>query len=150
MGLCYLRFLCGLEVDLARLRGRLLIVVGDAFLLSMGLALVAGLSLYALDERTSPLLIAIILIATSLGIVMPILKDLGESTSDFGQLVITGATLSEFGPIILLTLFFSTEATSPVARGALMGILVLLILLSSLAVFGVHRTTWFTDIAHRL
>ncbi len=150
MGLCYLLFLCGLEVDLKHLRGRVLMMVGSAFLFSIGLALVVGLSLYALDERTSPLLVAIILIATSLGIVMPILKDIGESASDFGQLVIAAATLGEFGSIILLSLFFSSEATNPVARGALLGILVSLILLSSLAVFGVHRTTWFTDIAHRL
>lgn len=37
MGLSYLLFLAGLEVDLERLRGRLILVVGSSFLLSLGI-----------------------------------------------------------------------------------------------------------------
>src|SRR5215469_10476526 len=111
LGLAFLLFLAGLEVELERLRGRLLMFVGLAFLLSIGLALLAGYGLYAAGQVISPLLIAIILVATGLGIVIPVLKDAGESTSDFGQLVIAGAMFAEFGSIILLTLFFSREAT---------------------------------------
>jgi Kef-type K+ transport system membrane component KefB len=150
MGLSYLLFLAGLEVDLERLRGRLILVVGSSFLLSLGLALLIGLGLGAMALISSPLFIANILVATSLGIVIPILKDAGQSTSDFGQLVIAGATLGEFGSIILLSLFFSSEVTSPVAKVAMLGIFALLILLVSLAVFDVRRTTWFTAIVHRL
>jgi Kef-type K+ transport system membrane component KefB len=149
MGLSYLLFLSGLEVDLERLRGRIMIFVGSSFLLSLGLALLVGFSLFAIVQVPSPLLIAIILVSTSLGIVIPILKDVGESSTDFGQLVIAGATLGEFGSIILLSLFFSSEATSPAAKVALFGILAALILLVSLAVFNVHRTTWFTDMVQR-
>jgi Kef-type K+ transport system membrane component KefB len=112
LGLAFLLFLAGLEVELERLRGRLLLFVGLAFLLSIGLALLAGYGLYAAGQVISPLLIAIILVATGLGIVIPVLKDAGESTSDFGQLVIAGAMFAEFGSIILLSLFFSSEATS--------------------------------------
>src|SRR5215831_17554902 len=112
LGLAFLLFLAGLEVELERLRGRLLTFVGSAFLLSFGLALLAGYGLYLAGQVISPLLIAIILVATGLGIVIPVLKDAGESTSDFGQLVIAGAMFAEFGSIILLTLFFSREATS--------------------------------------
>jgi Kef-type K+ transport system membrane component KefB len=132
MGLSYLLFLSGLEVDLERLRGRIMIFVGSGFLLSLGLALLVGFSLFAIVQVTSPLLLAIILVSTSLGIVIPILKDVGESSTDFGQLVIAGATLGEFGSIILLSLFFSSEAASPVAKVALFGIIAALILLVSL------------------
>jgi len=149
MGLSYLLFLSGLEVDLERLRGRIMIFVGSGFLLSLGLALLVGFSLFAFGQGTSPLLLAIILVSTSLGIVIPILKDAGESSTDFGQLVIAGATLGEFGSIILLSLLFSSEATSAVAKVALFGMFAALILLVSLAVFGVHRTTWFTDMVHQ-
>jgi Kef-type K+ transport system membrane component KefB len=110
-----------LEVELERLRGRLLAFVGSAFLVSFGLALLAGYGLYAAGQVVSPLLIAIILVATSLGIVIPVLKDAGESASDFGQLVIAGAMFAEFGSIILLTLFFSQEATSTPTKLVLFG-----------------------------
>ncbi|GHO89799.1 hypothetical protein KSZ_78050 [Dictyobacter formicarum] len=108
----FLLFLAGLEVELERLKGRLLTYVALAFLVSLGLALLAGYGFYAAGQVVSPLLIAIILVATALGIVVPILKDAGVSDTDFGQLVIAGAMFAEFGSIILLSLFFSREATS--------------------------------------
>jgi Kef-type K+ transport system membrane component KefB len=121
LGLAFLLFLAGLEVELERLRGRLLAFVSSAFLLSFGLALLVGYGLYVARQVVSPLLIAIILVATGLGIVIPVLKDAGESASDFGQLVIAGAMFAEFGSIILLTLFFSREATSTVTKLVLLG-----------------------------
>ena len=121
LGLAFLLFLAGLEVELERLRGRLLAFVGAAFLISFGLALLVGYGLYLAGQVISPLLIAIILVATGLGIVIPVLKDAGESASDFGQLVIAGAMFAEFGSIILLTLFFSQEATSTPTKLVLLG-----------------------------
>jgi Kef-type K+ transport system membrane component KefB len=149
MGLSYLFFLSGLEVDVQRLKGRIMILVGGAFLISFGLASLIGFGLYAFGEVSSPLLIAIILVSTSLGIVIPILKDAGESTTNFGQLVIAGATLGEFGSIILASLFFSSELSGPLTKAFFFGIFVFLILLISLAVLGVHRTTWFMKMLHR-
>lgn len=111
IGLAFLLFLAGLEVELERLIGRLLLYVGLAFLASLGLALLVGYALFATGQVISPLLIAIILVSTALGVVVPLLKDAGESSTDFGQLVIAGAMFAEFGSIILLSLFFSREAT---------------------------------------
>jgi Kef-type K+ transport system membrane component KefB len=121
LGLAFLLFLAGLEVELERLRGRLLVIVGLAFLTSLGLALLVGYGLYAAGQVVSPLLIAIILVASALGIVIPVLKDAGESASDFGQLVIAGAMFAEFGSIVLLSLFFSREATSTPTKLVLLG-----------------------------
>src|SRR5215831_425897 len=121
LGLAFLLFLAGLEVELERLKGRRLVFVGLAFLLSVGLALLVGYGLYAAGQVISPLLIAIILVATGLGIVIPVMKDAGESASDFGQLVIAGAMFAEFGSIILLSLFFSSEATSIPTKLILLG-----------------------------
>ena len=52
---------------------------------------------------------AIILCATSLGVLVPVLKDAGEISSTFGQLIIAAASIADFGAIILLSLFFSGE-----------------------------------------
>ena len=116
LGLAFLLFLSGLEVDLQRLRGRLLTYVGLAFLASSGLALLVGYGLYAAGQVMSPLLIAIILVATALGVVVPLLEDAGESSTDFGQLAIAAAMFAEFGSIILLSLFFSREATGTATK----------------------------------
>src|SRR5256884_6492200 len=121
LGLAFLLFLSGLEVDLQRLRGRLLTYVGLAFLASSGLALLVGYGLYAAGQVMSPLLIAIILVATALGVVVPVLEDAGESSTDFGQLAIAGAMFAEFGSIILLSLFFSREATGTATKLVLLG-----------------------------
>ena len=149
LGLSYLLFLSGLEVDLQRLRGRVMILIGSAFLISFALALLIGFGLFAIGEIISPLFIAIILSSTSLGIVMPILKDAGEGTTNFGQLVIAGATLGEFGSIILLSLFFSSEISSPPTKVLFLGIFAVLIFVVSLAIFSVHRTIWFMKMLHR-
>jgi Kef-type K+ transport system membrane component KefB len=125
-GLAFLLFLSGLEVDLERLRGRLLVFIGSGFLLSLVLALLVGYGLSVARQVVSPLLIAIILVATSLGIVVPVLEDAGESDSAFGQLVIAGAIFAEFGSIILLSLFFSREASSTTTKLVLLAGFVLL------------------------
>jgi Kef-type K+ transport system membrane component KefB len=68
----------------------------------------------------TPLLVAIILCATSLGVLVPVLKDAGEIGSTFGQLIIAAATIADFGAIILLSLFFSGEAGAG-STGLLLG-----------------------------
>jgi Kef-type K+ transport system membrane component KefB len=150
LGLAFLLFLAGLEVELERLRGRLLMYVGLAFLLSFGLALLAGYGLYVAGQVLSPLLIAIILVATGLGVVIPVLKDAGESTSDFGQLVIAGAMFAEFGSIILLSLFFSREATGTATKLVLLAGFALLAAGFAFVVLRLERSTRIAALLLRL
>jgi Kef-type K+ transport system membrane component KefB len=98
----------------------------------------------------SPLLVAIIFCATSLGVVVPVLKDAGISASNFGQLVIAGATIAEFGSIILLSLFFSREATSTGTKLFLLGSFVLLALVFALVVIGLERSMRFAPVLMKL
>jgi Kef-type K+ transport system membrane component KefB len=51
--------------------------------------------------------VAIVLVATSLGVIVAVLNDSGNIGSSFGQLAITRGSIAEFGSIILLSLFFS-------------------------------------------
>src|SRR6266571_2566509 len=150
LGLAFLLFLAGLEVELERLRGRLLMYVGLAFLLSLGLALLVGYGLYVAGQVVSPLLIAIILVSTGLGIVIPVLKDAGESNSDFGQLVISGAMFAEFGSIILLSLFFSGEATSTTTKLVLLGGFILLAVGFAFVVLRLERSMRIAAVLLRL
>src|SRR5713226_7715944 len=150
LGLAFLLFLSGLEVDLQRLRGRLLTYVGLAFLASSGLALLVGYGLHAAGQMKSPLLIAIILVATSLGVVVPLLEDAGESSTDFGQLTIAGAMFAEFGSIILLSLFFSREASSTATKLVLLAGFVLLAAGFAFAVLRLERSKRIAAVLLRL
>src|SRR3954468_7674699 len=87
IGLAFLLFLCGLEVDLDRLRGRVLTLAAVSFGLSLVLALGVGLVLDAAGLVRSPLLAGVILTATSLGLVLPTLQEHDRSSTAFGQLV---------------------------------------------------------------
>src|SRR4051794_18858683 len=109
IGLAFVLFLAGLEIEFEKLRGPLLRLTAAGFGLSFALALAVSLLLSAGGLVDTPLLVAIILCATSLGVLVPVLKDAGEITSSFGQLIIAAASIADFGAIILLSILFSGE-----------------------------------------
>ena len=79
VGLAFLLFLAGLEINLSALRGALLRAASLGFALSLALALAAGFVLDLAGIAQEPLLIAIILASTSLGVIVPVLQDSGEA-----------------------------------------------------------------------
>jgi Kef-type K+ transport system membrane component KefB len=109
IGLAFVLFLGGLEIEFERLRGPVLRLTALGFVLSLAIALLVALALKAGGLVETPVLVAIILCATSLGVLVPVLKDAGEISSTFGQLVIAAASIADFGAIILLSIFFSGE-----------------------------------------
>ncbi len=109
IGLVFLLFLAGLEVEFDRLRGQLLRVAGGGWLLSFALAVVVALALKAGGLAQTPLLVAVILSATSLGVIIPVLKDAGEIETPFGQLVVAAGSIADFAAIILLSVLFAGE-----------------------------------------
>ena len=109
IGLAFVLFLAGLEIEFDKFRGRVLRLTGLGFALSFGIALLVSFGLKAGGLIETPLLVAIILCATSLGVLVPVLKDAGEISSTFGQLIIAAASIADFGAIILLSIFFSGE-----------------------------------------
>jgi Kef-type K+ transport system membrane component KefB len=112
IGLVFLFFLAGLEIAFDTEGDRHLGLVGAAFLISLALALVVALIFDAAELVGAPVLLAIILAATSFGIVVAVLKDAGQTDTPFGQLVIAGASIADFTTVILLSLFFSSSGAS--------------------------------------
>jgi Kef-type K+ transport system membrane component KefB len=109
LGLAFVLFLAGLEIEFEQLRGRVLRLTLIGFAISFAVALVVSLGLSAVDLVDTPLLVAIILCSTSLGVLVPVLKDSGQLATNFGQLIIAAASIADFGAIILLSIFFSGE-----------------------------------------
>jgi Kef-type K+ transport system membrane component KefB len=150
IGLSFLLFLAGLEIDVRRLRGRTLRLTAAGFALSFVIGVVLGLGLSAGGFVKSPLFIAIVLVSTSLGVIVPVLKDSDNIGSDFGQLVIAAASIADFGAIILLSLFFSGKGSSTTGTLILLGIFALLVVLIGLAIAGVERSSGLPRVLIRL
>ncbi len=111
VGVVFLFFLAGLEIALDRIGGRPLRLAAYAFVLSLALALAVGGGLKAGDLVETPLFVAIVLAATAFGIVVTVLKDAGQTRTDVGQLIIVGASVADFGTVLLLSLFFSHQGS---------------------------------------
>jgi Kef-type K+ transport system membrane component KefB len=151
MGLAFLLFLSGLEIDLEKLRGRVLRLTGFGFAVSFAIGIAAGLLLEVGGFIKSPLFIAIVLVATSLGVIVPVLKDSNTISSEFGQLVIAAASIADFGAIILLSLFFSGEgATDTAGKLILLGIFAAVIVVMGLALAGLERSRSVSAVLQRL
>ncbi|MEW5869390.1 MAG: cation:proton antiporter [Chloroflexota bacterium] len=121
IGLAFLMFLAGLEIDFDRLfpaRERqsnktppenatpnLLLYALVVYILTLALALPAGALLNRLGLQGDPWLLAFILGATSLGVLLPILKARGLTHTLVGQAIFFSALLADFITVILLTIF---------------------------------------------
>jgi Kef-type K+ transport system membrane component KefB len=139
LGLGILLFLAGLEIDIERLRGPLARLAVSAFAVSAVLALLCAYAFRLAGQAEQPLLLAIILMSTSTGLLLPLLKDAGEESTAFGQLVMTAAALAEIVPIMLLSLFFSATSATPGAQAVSLAIFIVLIVLSGTALAWVRR-----------
>src|SRR5205085_5774802 len=125
IGIAFLLFLAGLEIEFSKLRGQVLRLTALGFAISFAVAVAAGVVLKAAGVVQTPLLVAIILSATSLGVIIPVLKDAGEISSTFGQLVVAAGSIADFGAIILLSAFFSGKGgtgSTLILIGSLFGI----------------------------
>jgi Kef-type K+ transport system membrane component KefB len=150
LGLAFLLFLAGLEVDYERFRGQPLRLSAVGYAISFGLAVLIGFGLHAGGLVKSPLLIGIALSATSLGIVVPVLKDAGQVDTPFGQLVLAGASIAEIAPIVLLSLFFSGEARGLGVKLLLLGRFGLFVLAVGVAVLGAEHSMRISEAFLRL
>jgi Kef-type K+ transport system membrane component KefB len=110
IGVGFLLLLAGIEIDYHELRGRQLELALAAFALSFGIALALSFGLDAAGVLPAPFLTAVILSATSLAVVLPVLKDSQLIESRFGQLVIAATSIADVATVVMLSLFFSGKS----------------------------------------
>ena len=139
IGLAFLLFLAGLEIDLEMLRGPRLRGAAGGFVLSALLALIVAFALWGSGVIEAPLFIAIMLSATALGIVVPVLADAGEVATPLGQQIIAAASVADFSAIVVLSLFFSGESGGVWSTVLLLGGFVLLVVSIGVALAEVGR-----------
>jgi Kef-type K+ transport system membrane component KefB len=115
LGLGFLLFMAGFEIDLRQFDRRVLILVSRAFVLSAMLALLVAYGLQLGDQVKDGLLVGITLMATALGVLVPILKDASHTGTNFGRLIMAAGSLAELAPLVLLSVFFSASSKNPAA-----------------------------------
>ncbi|HET7048458.1 MAG TPA: cation:proton antiporter [Solirubrobacteraceae bacterium] len=151
IGLAFLLFLSGMEIDVERLRGRIFKLTAISFALSFSIAIALGLALKAGGFVRSPLFVAIVLAASSVSVIFPVLKDANVTGSSFGQLVLASASVAEFLAIILLSVFFSGNgSTSTAGTLILVGVFGLVLALVGVAIAGVERSISLGRVVRRL
>ena len=151
IGLAFVLFLSGLEIDVERLRGRILKLTALGFALSFAIAITLGLGLKAGGLVKSPLFVAIVLASSSVSVIFPVMKDSNNTSSSFGQLVLASASIAEFGAIMLLSLFFSgSGSTSTAGTLILLGVFALAVALVGVTIVGVERSISLSRVVRRL
>ena len=141
IGVGFLLLLAGLEIDVDRLRGAVLRLALAGFAVSFAIAVAVGYALDAAGIVGAPFLVAVILSATSLAVVLPLLKDSGLAGSAFGQMVIAAASIADVATVVLLSLFFSEQTAGVGVRLALFAAFGVLCIAGGLAIAAGGRVT---------
>jgi Kef-type K+ transport system membrane component KefB len=110
LGLGMLFFFAGYEIDFERIRGSPLKLAALGWVLSLGLAYGLGGLLQLSGLVLSLLFTGSAMATTAIGTLIPILSDAGELRTRFGTYLLAAGALGEFGPILLITLVFSTKS----------------------------------------
>lgn len=139
-GFTYLMFLSGLEVDFDLLLNPhggegedsvwnspiLIALLIFALTISLGFFSALGLQYIGLVEN--PLLMGLILSTTSLGIVVPVLKERDLLGRDYGQALLLAALMADFVTLLLLTI-----AIAAMSQGLTPDLLLIVVLLMAFA-----------------
>ena len=119
LGLGMLFFFAGYEIDFERIRGEPLKLAAIGWLISVALAFSIGGLLALAGVVLSLLYTGSAMATTAVGTLIPILGDAGELRTRFGTYLLAAGAMGEFGPMLLITIVFST-------KGALTGSLILI------------------------
>ncbi|MGH9051165.1 MAG: cation:proton antiporter [Acidimicrobiia bacterium] len=107
LGLAFLMFLAGYEIEFARIRGRPLRLATGGWAMSLALGLGLGFVLELDGRAISGLIIGLVLTTTALGTMLPMWRDSGLLRTRFGSHALAIGTVGEFGPIVAIALLLS-------------------------------------------
>ena len=121
IGFAFLMFLSGLEIDFSILFAAsqrkqangpsALVLAGLSFVLTLILSLGMGFGLSTAGFVRDPWMMTLILSTTSLGIVVPVLKENRMSSGRFGQAILLAALLADFLTMFLITVYVAVRSS---------------------------------------
>jgi len=136
IGLSYLMFLAGFELDLARIRGRSLELAAIGWAISLGLALLIALILVTIGTVLDAIVVGLALTTTALGTLLPILRDAGLLEGRFGSRMMAIGSVGEFGPIVGVAILL--DHRNPVQTGLLLVLFVVVAVAATLVAARPH------------
>lgn len=133
IGFAFLMFLSGLEIDFSILfaasrpgqdkRKSPIMLAGLSFTLTILLAAAIGFGLTNAGYVKDPWIMTLILSTTSLGIVVPVLKEKKMSSTKLGQTILLSALLADFLTMFLITVYIAIRSTGLGLNILLIGLL---------------------------
>jgi Kef-type K+ transport system membrane component KefB len=110
LGLVFLIFLAGFEVDPDVVKGRPVKLAVGGWMISLVVATAAATALYALDVTSAIRFVAICLTTTAIGTLLPILGDAGILPTRLGTNILASGAMGEIGPIIVISLALTSDS----------------------------------------
>ena len=101
-GLLFLMFIAGLEIDFRKILGRRKL---DAFIALTIYALSFVLAVLAMQALGMSPFLGLIISATGVGVVIPVLRELGAGETRFGRLILLASLISEFITLLVVVVF---------------------------------------------
>jgi len=108
-GLALLIFLVGFEIDTQHMQGRMLLLATVSWLIALSLAYMLAKCMVDVGLVSEVAIVAIALSTTALGVLLPILQDTKHASSKFKALVLVVGSMSQFVPILVISILFTTS-----------------------------------------
>src|ERR1700722_17608525 len=109
LGLTFLIFLAGYELDLGKIRGQPLKLATAGWGISLIIGMAAAFALVSAGLARDTVVVGLALTTTALGTLVPILRDAHIWDTKFGGLVSAIGTVGEFGPIVAVALLLTNK-----------------------------------------
>lgn len=136
LGVSLLLFFAGLELDLRAIVNPRIRTLALGFVVSIVLALLVGELVQMVGMDVTPLFLMVVLTATGLGVLLPIMKDAGFLETELGQVIFGACAIAEIVPLVMLSLFFPPAGATVLEQG---GRIVLLLIVAVIAGFALLR-----------
>ena len=106
-GMAATLFMAGMELDFGRIRGCPLSLAVRGWLVSLLLGFAVVGVLHLVPMVRAPIIVALTLVTTSLGVLLPVFRDSGQLDTPFGRQFLAAGTIGEVCPIVAMPLLLS-------------------------------------------
>ena len=145
LGLGFLFFFAGYEIDFERIRGTPLRLAAFGWLITLVLAYTIAGALAAAGVVLSGLLVGSAMTTTALGTLLPVLRDAGRLETRLGRFVLGAGAVGEFGPVMIVTLLLSTQSDALTQALLLCAFVALAVVAAAISVGAVGRGWHFIE-----
>ena len=109
LGMAATLFMAGIELDFSAMKGHPLSLALSGWVVSLLVGLGAIGLLHIVPGVQAPMMVTLAVCTTALGMLIPILGDIGQRDTPFGRLLLPVGTVGELAPVVAMALLLSRE-----------------------------------------